>query len=173
MEISFTTIDLTPFLIGGAVLGLIVAIWLLLALRGESISGERRFIFILLAFFIAGMISFFGVMIGYIVAAVHAENERAAAFDRLSSEFGVEVTADSSVEGILRNPELVDVLSEPFNISYEIDGAVYQPTVVAKPVESSGQSHRFALYLQPGTSRELIELSADSLIAEDELEEAR
>lgn len=173
MEISFTTIDLAPFPVGGAILGLIVAIWLLTTLRGESIPRSRRFIFILMALLIAGVISIFGLMVGYMVAAGHAQNERAAAFDRLSSELGVEVVADSSVEDILLDPELVDVLSEPFTISYEIDGAVYQPTVVAKPVESSGNSHRFALYIQPGTSGELIELSADSLIAENELEEAR
>lgn len=173
MEISFTTIDLTPFVIGGVIPGLIVATWLITTLKGEGLRGQRRFIFVLMAFFFAAVISIFGLIAGEIVASVHAQNERVAAFERLSSELDIEVAADDSIERILMNPESVDVLSEPFSISYEIDGAVYQPSVVAKPVESSGQSHRFALYIQPGTNGKLIELSADSMVAADELEEAR
>lgn len=173
MEINFTTIDLTPYLIGGVAVGLIVAACVMAAFLKEGLRPGQRFLPIIASLLMGAIVSSFGLLVGYMVALTHAGNERTAAFERLSSELGVEVIADRSITTILANPETVTVLSEPFTISYEIDGAVYQPTVVAKPVESSGNSHRFALYIQPGTNGELIALNADSMTTASELEDPR
>lgn len=173
MEIKFTTIDMAPFIIGGIVLGLIVAATVVVAFFKQRLRPGQRILPIIAAIIVGGMVFSVVQLVGSMVVLTHAGNERSAAFERLSSELGVEVVADSSITNILAQPEIVTVLSEPFTISYEIDGAVYQPTVVAKPVGSSGNSHRFALYIQPGTNGELIALNADSMVSSGAFEEAR